>query len=149
MRIVEIFFAKAERGHPLKLLLTYTAPLSWSKFSQRTFYNCWLVRPQVVERIFGLNYGLRGCCFEDESFLGVRLTTSSSKWGNMHKNRVKNEENFFLKFLIFFSCEQGNLGVGCKIQNNLKQDKREGFPKKISRSLPYFCILFCDQQQDY
>ena len=109
MRIVEIFFAKAERGHPLKLLLTYT-PLSWSKFSQRTFYNCWLVRPQVVERIFGLNYGLRGCCFEDESFLGVRLTTSSSKWGNIYKDRVKNE-GFFSEILDFFSCEQGNLGM--------------------------------------
>ena len=115
MRIVEIFFAKAERGHPLKLLLTYT-PLSWSKFSQRTFYNCWLVRPQVVERIFGLNYGLRGCCFEDESFLGVRLTTSSSKWGNMHKNRVKNEGNFFLKFLIFFLVNKEIWGWGVKFK---------------------------------
>ena len=123
MRIVEIFFAKAERGHPLKLLLTYT-PLSWSKFSQRTFYNCWLVRPhlsssEVVERIFGLNYTTtvsEAAVSRMSHFLvyDLRHHPASGVIYNIYKNRVKNERNFFfLKFLIFFSCEQGNLGVGC------------------------------------
>ena len=120
MRIVEIFFAKAERGHPLKLTYLHTVVVvkifttnflqllaceATSQLLRSSRKNFW---PQLH------NYGLRGCCFEDESFLGVRLTTSSSKWGNIYKNRVKNERIFFfLKFLIFFSCEQGNLGVGC------------------------------------
>ena len=104
MRIVEIFFAKAERGHPLKLLLTYTTPLSWSKFSQRTFYNCWLVRPQVVERIFGLNYGLRGCAVSRMSHFLVYDLRHHPASGVIHiyKNRVKNERKFFFEILDFF-----------------------------------------------
>ena len=122
MRIVEIFFAKAERGHPLKLLLTYLHTVVVVKIFTTNFLQ--LLACEATSQLLRSsrknfwpqlhNYGLRGCCFEDESFLGVRLTTSSSKWGYIYKNRVKNERNFFLeKFLIFFSCEQGNLGVGC------------------------------------
>ena len=122
MRIVEIFFAKAERGHPLKLLLTYLHTVVVVKIFTTNFLQ--LLACEATSQLLRSsrknfwpqlhNYGLRGCCFEDESFLGVRLTTSSSKWGNIYKNRVKNERIFFfLKFLIFFSCEQGNLGVGC------------------------------------
>ena len=89
MRIVEIFFAKAERGHPLKLLLTYLHTVVVVKIFTTNFLQ--LLACEATSQLLRSsrknfwpqlhNYGLRGCCFEDESFLGVRLTTSSSKWG--------------------------------------------------------------------
>ena len=86
MRIVEIFFAKAERGHPLKLLLTYLHTVVVVKIFTTNFLQ--LLACEATSQLLRSsrknfwpqlhNYGLRGCCFEDESFRGVRLTTTAS-----------------------------------------------------------------------
>ena len=59
MRIVEIFFAKAERGHPLKLLLTYLHTVVVVKIFTTNFLQllaCEATSQLRVKRIFGLNY---------------------------------------------------------------------------------------------
>ena len=56
MRIVEIFFAKAERGHPLSCyLLTVVVKIFTTNFLQLLACEA-TSQLRVVERIFGLNY---------------------------------------------------------------------------------------------